>query len=181
MGRPKKQRRNYAYGDADKATIAERRLTEQNLAKDYKAYVEASKKRKGEDRKETRMSFDEFRDVYYEYYTKAKVGKAGFSEKKARKEKLGEKIYEYETSAFTEKQFGSLKEAITRAKKEMSEGKFDNFTGDVESFADFMAQPLSENYFRENYTAVYSLLRGLFDTKEEFEAWISPEVSAIDI
>ena len=52
MGRPKKQRRNYAYGGADKATIAERRLKEQNLAKDYKAYVEFAKKRQGEERKE---------------------------------------------------------------------------------------------------------------------------------
>lgn len=183
MARPIKQRRNYAAGGADKKTIAERRKMEENIAKDYKAYREAAKAHKGEERKDTVMDYGMFRKVYEEYYAKEKMGRKDFDEKNVRGSKIGEDIYQFETSGFTEKQYDILVESIKRAREELTSGDDKHFTGKPEDIVAFLAESgdLDEKDIKARYSSVYMALRNLFDSKEEFNAWISPTVNAFEI
>lgn len=180
MARPKRQRRAVEAG-ISKEEQARRRNLEQNLAKDYKAYVEYAKEHGGDERKRQRFSFDEFRTIYERYYEERLAG-TNLTEKNIRKAKLGETIFEEETSSFTEKQFENIRAAINRAKTEIKEGTFTG-EGDPENIVTFIAATadMDDAALRHNWNENMVLLKGLFGSQEEFNKWISPTFSFNDI
>lgn len=180
MARPKRQRRAVEAG-ISKEEQARRRNLEQNLAKDYKAYIEYAKEHGGDERKRQRFSFDEFRTIYERYYEERLAG-TNLTEKNIRRAKLGETIFEEETSAFTEKQFTNIRSAIDRAKKELKDGTFTG-EGDPEDIVAFIAATadLDDAGLRHNWNENIVFLKGLFGSQEEFNKWISPTFSFNDI
>lgn len=163
---------------------AERRLDqdfEKALSRDYRKYLEeyynSPNEKKGE-----RMTKDEFARNFAGWYQKAESQSSTGKVKNLREHKIGEHIFEFETSAFSEKELKNLTSAIDRARAEISSREF-SFDGDASDIAAFMAQTdnLDEDYIRGHYSSLYMLLHGLFASREEFEAWISPEVSATSI
>lgn len=180
MGRPKRQRRAVEAG-ISKEEQARRRNLEQNLAKDYKAYVEYAREHGGDERKRQRFSFDEFRTIYERYYEERLAG-TNLTEKNIRRAKLGETIFEEETSAFTERQFENINAAIIRARREINEGVFEG-EGDPENIVNFMVGTVEfdNQWLRGNWSEAVVLLKGLFGSQEEFNRWISPTFSFNDI
>lgn len=169
-------------GKETRALQRERRLDKEYalaLNKDYKAYRERYITSPNE-RKGPMLTKTQFATKFAEYYQQAQVSTD--RQRSLRGHKIGEHIYEFESSAFTEKEFSSLTAAIKRARAEIDNRDY-SFSGDAENIAVFMAQTenVSDNFLRHNYSSMYGLLRGLFNTREEFEEWISPETTALSV
>ena len=163
----------------------ERRLDrdyEKALARDYKKYLEEFYNSPNE-KKGGRLTKDEFARIFASHYQKAESQSATGKVKNLRAEKIGEYIFETETSAFSNKELKALTSAIDRAREEIGAGKLGAFEGDASDIATFMAttEHMDEDMVRANYTMLYQLLHGLFGSREEFEAWVSPTISPVDI
>lgn len=160
----------------------ERRLQKKEameLNKDYKAYREKYFSSPNE-RKGPLMTKAEFEQEFLI----AKEMAAHSVEKKRtlRGHKIGEHIFEFQTSRFSEKEYNSLVSGIDRAREEILSGKGQFNLGD-DAVAAFMegTKILSERLIRSNYTDYLMLLKSMFGSKEEFDSWMSPEVQATDI
>lgn len=169
-------------GKETRALQRERRLDKEYtlaLNKDYRAYREKYITSPNE-RKGPMLTKTQFATKFAEYYQQAQVSVD--RKRSLRGHKIGEHIYEFESSAFSEKQYDSLVAAIKRARAEIDSRNY-SFTGDAENIVVFMdaTEKVSDNFIRANYTTMYAMLRGLFDTKEEFEEWISPETTALSV
>ena len=152
---------------------------EKALNRDYKKYLDAYYNLPNE-KKGPRLTKDEFARSYAEAFQMVEA--SGGNVKNIREHKIGEHIFEFETSAFSEKELRALTSAVKRAREEIQSGDF-SFDGDASDIAVFMANTdnMTDNYARSNYSNLYGLLHGLFGTREDFEAWVSPEVSATKI
>lgn len=169
-------------GKETRALQRERRLDKEYamaLNRDYKAYRERYITSPNE-RKGPMLTKTQFATQFAKYYQQAKVSVD--KQRSLRGHKIGEHIFEFESSAFSEKEFNNLTAAIKRARAEIDSRDY-SFSGDAENIAVFMSQTnrVSENFIRANYTTMYSMLRGLFNTKEEYEEWISPEITAVSV
>ena len=167
----------------NKKARLEKRLDEEYeraLDRDYKKYL-YNYYRLPNEKKGERLSKDNFAALYAEYFQKAQAGSPTGNVKNIREHKIGEHIFEFETSSFTEKQYKSLTSSIDRARTEIAAGKF-AFEGEGD-LKDFMqrTKSLDADTLRANFTEYYVMLKGLFGSREEFEAWVSPEISPLDI
>lgn len=177
MGRPKAQRRKKGFKAAQGQYMS-------NVKRDYKTYLDIYYKSPNE-KKGERMTFDQFEEVYYDYYmTKQKQTKGGkaFQAKQAKQYGFAQTVFEQHTSAFTEDELKVRKEAIWRARKELEEGVFKT-NASIENQMKFLTETygLEEEALRTNWNYYVGLLLNLFDSREEFEAWISPTVEFDEI
>ena len=162
----------------------ERRLDkeyETALNRDYKKYLERYYNTPNE-KKAERLSRDDFAVEFAKYYQQAQARTPDGNIKNIREHKIGERIFEFETSAFSEKQFKSLKKTIEKLRSDISIGNTAAFSGDYEKFWN-KTNGLTEDELRHDYSHYYAwILYEVFGgDRDAFEAWVSPEVKYSDI
>lgn len=168
-------------GQTSREKERERRLQKKaamELNRDYKAYRERYFSSPNE-KKAPLMTKAEFEQQFL--IAKEMASHSAERKRTLRGHKIGEHIFEFETSKFTEKEYSALVSGINRAREEILGGKSQFIDTDaVEAFMEG-TKFLSDRQIRSNYTSYLMLLKGMFGSKEEFDSWMSPEVQATDI